>query len=93
MSLLNKTSYLICFGEGSLNDLHILLTEEATGQKVVQDTLNAPQPGHQQLSVLGQHVQAAGAFYPIHVDRRVLSSPLCCKHKTSHRHVRHHDQR
>lgn len=59
--------HLICFGEGPLNDLNILLTEEATGQQVVQDALSAPQRGHQQLSVVGEDVEAGGFFHLIHV--------------------------
>lgn len=65
---------LIGFGGGSLNDLNILLTEEATGQQVVQDALSAPQPGHQQLSVAGEDVGAAAVFYLIHVYCRSVSS-------------------
>lgn len=58
-----------------LNNLNILLTEEATGEQVVQDALNAPQPGHEQLSVVGEAAGARhpGFFYLIHIYRTTVS--------------------
>lgn len=55
---LNGTAHLVWFGYSSLNNLNILLTEEATGQQVIQEALDAPEPGDQQLSVTGQEVDA-----------------------------------
>lgn len=68
--------YLISLGGSLLNNLNILLTEEATGEQVVQDALNAPQPGHEQLSVVGEEAGARhpGFFYLIHIYRTTVSS-------------------
>ncbi len=51
-------SYLIGLGGSSLHDLNVFLADEAAGRQVVQDTLNTPQAGHQQLSVVGEDVKA-----------------------------------
>lgn len=53
---LDGTTHLVWFGYSSLDNLNILVTEEATGQQVIQEALDAPEPGDQQLSVLGQEV-------------------------------------
>lgn len=68
--------YLISLGGSLLNNLNILLTEEATGEQVVQDALNAPQPGHEQLSVVGEEAGARhpGFFYLIHIYRTAVTS-------------------
>lgn len=49
-------SNLGCLGGSPLYNLNIFFTEEATGQQVVQDTLNAPHLGHQHLSVAREQV-------------------------------------
>lgn len=62
-------SYLIRLCDSSLYDLHILFTDEATSRQVVQDALDAPQPGHQQLSVVGEDIKTRqlGIFSLTHV--------------------------
>ena len=77
MSLLNRSlwfPYLIWLGDSLLYDLNIFFTEEATSQQVVQDALEAPQPGHQQLPVVGEDVQASGFFSLIHIYCRTVTS-------------------
>lgn len=66
---LGRFSHLICLGDSSLYNLNIFFAEETTGRQVVQDTLNASQPGHQQLSVVGENVKARhlGFFYLTHI--------------------------
>lgn len=68
-----RTPNLVWFGDGSLNDLHVFLAEEAVGQQVVQEALDAPERGHQQLSVACEEVKArhSGFLYLTHCLRSV----------------------
>lgn len=59
-----------------LYDLNLLLTDEVEGQQVVQDALHTPQSSHQQLSVIGQDIQAGrpDLFYQSHVYCTLVTS-------------------